>query len=759
MILRLLLLLVIGSFVKSFPSPALHGTGNRATVIHDVKNVLTELPSSWETATRQFGRLFQLKSGSMKRSERIQRIVVSLLFLALSKSIVLASPLFFRALIDKDFHQYFSSTKALYTHMSIMGLVLGLGLSKISSGIVQLTSELILSPATTSAAEALPSEAFSAALSFSSHRNDENDEIKLSTSKSDVQNKESPGKDGRSGFARRALDRGLRASNNLLYRSIFNLLPSFVESICVLILMINKAGITVGVTAAIIAYSFVLLSGFAMNKRLPVLRGALRAEGNANSCAEDAISLAETVATFGAMELEKNRYNQALHDVSLTTIQVRYTFSLLKFMQCLLLGLGSTAITYAAITCTSPYEKNIPGRLVLVQALFAQLCAPLDQVGQQLRDCLSSSEDLRELEGLKILGQQSASSSATTSVSSTSSRTQPKVVVIPQESSASPSSPLHLLVLLQHLVKTSLQQTLPHPLLELRGATFFYPSSSSSSSSSPPSTPIPIPILDDVTVSIPRAGYSVGIVGPSGSGKSTLLRLLLGLESVDDVKTGSSGGLFLGGMDVTAMERFALFATVGQDNDLFGSLSLVDNIRYGTETIRVVGAEEDVAALALAVRDANLGDLIGRLEGGWRASVGPRGRRLSGGERQRVCIARALYRQQIGGGILLLDEATSALDAQSERHVAQALAERVKNGGLTAIIISHRLSTVQYCDEIIVVRNGKVIERGSHVELVQKKEGWYADAWRLQNRSTQTEAQTQTPTQTQTEDPSLVEAA
>lgn len=140
-------------------------------------------------------------------------------------------------------------------------------------------------------------------------------------------------------------------------------------------------------------------------------------------------------------------------------------------------------------------------------------------------------------------------------------------------------------------------------------------------------------------------------------------------------------------------------------------------------------------ALTAAVEEARLESVIARIDGGLNAAVGPRGRLLSGGERQRVCLARALYRQRIGRGILLLDEATSALDAQTEQMVVNAIMGRVSKGA-AAIMISHKLASVQRCDEIIVLRDGAVIQRGSHSQLVEE-EGWYADAWQLQSQRKQ----------------------
>jgi ABC-type multidrug transport system fused ATPase/permease subunit len=248
-------------------------------------------------------------------------------------------------------------------------------------------------------------------------------------------------------------------------------------------------------------------------------------------------------------------------------------------------------------------------------------------------------------------------------------------------------------------------------------------------------------ILNNITLSIPAGGYSIGIVGPSGCGKSTLLRVLLGLEKLLD-ESGSK--IFIDGHDVTTSERTRCFSIIGQETDLFRGLTLTQNIRYGT-SFNTADPTRAARALSNAAEDAQLGPVLSRLSGGWDASVGPRGRLLSGGERQRVCLARALYREDMGaGGILLMDEATSSLDAQTESLVTQAVLKRVSLGA-TAIIIAHRLSSVRACDLILVMKDGRIIEQGSHSQLVNIDRGWYAESWRLQSQSQEHELGTRRP--------------
>jgi ABC-type multidrug transport system fused ATPase/permease subunit len=428
----------------------------------------------------------------------------------------------------------------------------------------------------------------------------------------------------------------------------------------------------------------------------------LKTEGIANGCAEDALSLAETVAAFGATNIEHQRYANALYKNSLTCIAVRTSYSLLKIMQVSILGVGSALIAYAGWRSAirdsgSNLFNNIPGKLVLIQGLYAQLCAPLDHVGQHFRDCVTASEDLREL------------------LSLSSSLPKPSIA---SESKTTSSLPI---ISRQYLSKS--QYVNASPILEIKNVTFAYSSNDRNSSTY---------ILKDISLTVPSGGMSVGIVGPSGSGKSTLLRVILGLEPIHS--DGSSDNkIIINGVDVTEMERMSCFAMVGQENDLFRSLTLAQNIMYGTSNTTNDSKLHEILvekALGNAVEDASLWPLIMKIEGGWNAQVGPRGRLLSGGERQRVCLARALFREEIQGGILLMDEITASLDAKTESMVTEAIQARVQKGA-TAILIAHRLASIQHCNMIIVMKDGQIIERGNHHNLMDKK-GWYYDSWMLQ---------------------------
>ena len=221
-------------------------------------------------------------------------------------------------------------------------------------------------------------------------------------------------------------------------------------------------------------------------------------------------------------------------------------------------------------------------------------------------------------------------------------------------------------------------------------------------------------ILHGVDFQIPSGG-TIAVVGHSGSGKSTLTRLLYRFYDVD------SGHIRIDGRDVrdyTQETLRAAIAIVPQDTVLFND-TIFYNIRYGRP-------DADRQEVEDAARAAHIHDFIMSLPDGYEAEVGERGLKLSGGEKQRVAIARALLKDP---AILIFDEATSALDSQSEKSI-QAELDRIKVGR-TTLVIAHRLSTVMNADQILVMDNGHLVERGRHAELLAA-DGYYAQMWRLQ---------------------------
>jgi ATP-binding cassette subfamily B protein len=238
--------------------------------------------------------------------------------------------------------------------------------------------------------------------------------------------------------------------------------------------------------------------------------------------------------------------------------------------------------------------------------------------------------------------------------------------------------------------------------IELAGVTFAYPRRSE-------------PLFRGLDLHI-ESGEKVGLVGPSGGGKSTLTRLLLRVADVQ------AGRIAIGGQDISAIRQADLrwqISHVPQDPVMFHR-SLRDNIAFG----RLDATEDEIRA---AARAAHAAHFIETLPLGYDTLVGERGLKLSGGQRQRIAIARAILRD---APILILDEATSSLDSESEALIQEALLSLMADR--TAIVIAHRLSTVQAMDRLVVLADGEVIEDGTHHELLAAG-GTYASLWLQQS--------------------------
>lgn len=227
------------------------------------------------------------------------------------------------------------------------------------------------------------------------------------------------------------------------------------------------------------------------------------------------------------------------------------------------------------------------------------------------------------------------------------------------------------------------------------------------------------PVLKDISLKV-EAGQSIAVVGPSGAGKTTLINL------IPRFFDPQRGRILIDGMDIKTVHKRSLreqIAIVPQDVHLFGT-SIKENIRYG----RLDATDLEIER---AARDANAWEFINDVPEGLNAKVGEKGVKLSGGQRQRIAIARAILKNP---GILLLDEATSSLDSESEAQVQDALEHLMENR--TTFIIAHRLSTVQHADTIIVLDDGRIVQMGTHRQLISSS-GLYKQLYELQFRDEQ----------------------
>jgi ATP-binding cassette, subfamily B, bacterial len=252
----------------------------------------------------------------------------------------------------------------------------------------------------------------------------------------------------------------------------------------------------------------------------------------------------------------------------------------------------------------------------------------------------------------------------------------------------------------------------PKPLIVTHGAAsihnvhFSYPSRSQAGTK--------IPVFDNLNIKI-NGGEKVGIVGLSGAGKSTLANLLL---RFDDIESGSITIDDIDIRDVKQSELRQKIAYVPQEPLLFHR-TIKENIAYYTP-----GANDD--EILRAAKAAHAHEFIEKLPDGYNAMVGERGIKLSGGQKQRVAIARAILKR---APIMIFDEATSALDSESEQIIQRALPEII--GKQTAIVVAHRLSTIAGLDRILVMHGGKVVEEGTHTQLIKLK-GRYYSLWQKQ---------------------------
>ena len=482
------------------------------------------------------------------------------------------------------------------------------------------------------------------------------------------------------GALHRAIDRGTRGINFLLSAALFNVVPTALEVAFVGGALAHRCGsefaaLTAATVAAYVAYTLGVTSW-----RTQFRRQMNAADAAAGAVALDSLINHEVVTLNGGAQHEVARYDAALASYEAAALRTSSSLAWLNFGQA---AIFSSALAAAmALAAKGVHDGALTvGDVVLVNALLFQLSIPLNFLGSAYRETRQSLVDMGALFALL--------------------KAAPGVADAPGAVTLTPP-PGGVGVVLDRV-------------------TFGYR----------PGAP---PVLHDVSLTVPP-GTSCAIVGGTGSGKSTVLRLVARLYDTD------AGSIRVGNADVrdvTLTSLRATMAVVPQDVTLFNE-SVEYNIAYGragamssdvskpadTLPTSALAPHADVVAAATA---AHVDAAIRALPDGYATLVGERGLKLSGGEKQRVALARAFVR---GSPLLLADEATSALDAVVEADVLAAFKAAAR--GRTAIFVAHRLSTAAACDKIVVLDAGRVVETGSHAELLAAG-GRYAELWEAAGR-------------------------
>lgn len=470
----------------------------------------------------------------------------------------------------------------------------------------------------------------------------------------------------RTGGLSRVIERGTKGIEAIVRFSILNTAPTVLEfALTALVVYISYGWHYMSVVAITVGlYTWFTIK--ASNWRISIRRQMNESDTEANTRAIDSLLNYETVKYFGNEDLEAKRFDSSMAGYEKAAIKTWISLGWLNFGQAVIFGAGM-----AVMMLMSAYEvmhgTQTLGDFVFINALLMQLSIPLNFIGSIYREVRQGLTDIEAMFDLLDVKQ--------------------------EVTDAPDAKPL--------IVKEG--------EIRFNHVEFSYDTNRQ--------------ILKDIDFSVP-AGKTVAIVGPSGAGKSTISRLLFRFYDVQ------KGSITIDGQDIRSVTQKSLRHAIGmvpQDTVLFND-TIAYNIRYG----RPDASDEEVKK---AAEMAQIGDFIAQLPDGYQSMVGERGLKLSGGEKQRVAIARTILKAP---PILILDEATSALDTATELEIQYAL--DVVSRGRTTLVVAHRLSTIIGADEILVLKGGRIIERGKHGELLAKG-GLYASMWHKQLEASKAEEQ------------------
>eukprot|EP00191_Tetraselmis_sp_GSL018_P021394 CAMPEP_0177593098 /NCGR_PEP_ID=MMETSP0419_2-20121207/8937_1 /TAXON_ID=582737 /ORGANISM="Tetraselmis sp., Strain GSL018" /LENGTH=548 /DNA_ID=CAMNT_0019084059 /DNA_START=514 /DNA_END=2160 /DNA_ORIENTATION=- len=475
----------------------------------------------------------------------------------------------------------------------------------------------------------------------------------------------------RTGELSRKLERGTQSINMVFRAIVFTFIPTVVELALVCGILWTSFSAPV---AGLVLATFAGYIGWTamLTQRATEARKALNKMDDLTSGkAVDALLNFETVTLFNNASIEAKQYDRYLVGYQKAALDTEKLSAMLNGGQGAILGLGLTAVLLAA----NWGGAATAGDLVMVSGLLLQLWGPLQFLGYFYRELRRSLVDME----------------AFFNIMRTESKIEDGHVELPPQGPSAANG------------NGNGKAAHGGIHVELRDVHFQYNRRRK--------------VLHGVSLTA-EPGQSVAIVGPSGSGKSTLLKLLTRLYDTTD------GAVTLDGLDIRDLRVGSMrdaVAVVPQDTVLFND-TIFRNIEYGRP-----GATAD--EVLEAARMAKLDETIQAMHEGYDTLVGERGLKLSGGgEKQRVAIARAFLKEP---RLLICDESTSALDTETERAIMASLAELAV--GRTSIFVAHRLSTIRNCDKIIVMAAGRVVEEGSHDELVAKR-GMYHSMWEAQQR-------------------------
>ena len=471
----------------------------------------------------------------------------------------------------------------------------------------------------------------------------------------------------------RDIERGTRGVHSLISYSLYSIIPTLIEVTLVLGLLAVKYDVWFAVITVIALLVYIAFTIALTEWRTQFRKRMNELDSHANSRAIDSLLNYETVKYFNNEEFEAQRYGENLERFRRAAVKSQNTLSLLNTGQQLIIALALVVMLGRATQGVVAGRMTL-GDLVMVNAFMIQLYIPLNFLGVIYREIKQSLTDLEKMFGL---------------------------MEREREIDDAPDA-------------RSLQLAPGQASVRFENVTFYYDAPGSASAR--PDKPARA-ILQDISFEIP-AGKTVAVVGPSGSGKSTLARLLYRFYDVQH------GRILIGEQEVRSVTQASVRQAIGivpQDTVLFND-TVEYNIAYGQP-----GCSR--AQVEAAARAAHIHAFISATPAGYDTMVGERGLKLSGGEKQRVAIARTLLKNP---PILIFDEATSALDSANERAIQAELQSVAQNK--TTLVIAHRLSTVIDAHEILVMDAGRIVERGTHAQLLARGER-YARMWALQQTS------------------------